>query len=101
MGRSSSSTWVKGVAEMFASQGVDVPKLFQAAGADLALLDAPDARFTADQVTRLWEMAVAWTGNPALGLHRELALRHVNFDVVGYAMLASPDLRSGLHSLSR
>jgi AraC-like DNA-binding protein len=101
MERSSSSTWVRGVAEMFASQGVDVAKLFQAAGADLALLDAPDARFPADQVTRLWELAVAWTGNPALGLDRELASRHVNFDVVGYAMLSSPDLHAGLDSLSR
>ncbi|HMA06776.1 MAG TPA: AraC family transcriptional regulator [Ramlibacter sp.] len=101
MGRSSSSTWVKGVAEMFASQGVDVPRLFRAAGADMALLDAPDARFPADQVTRLWELAVTWSGNPALGLDRELALRHVNFDVVGYAMLSSPDLHAGLDSLSR
>src|SRR5512140_2134955 len=101
MGRSSSSTWVKGVAEMFASQGVDVPRLFRAAGADMALLDAPDARFPADQVTRLWELAVTWSGNPALGLDRELALRHVSFDVVGYAMLSSPDLHAGLDSLSR
>jgi AraC-like DNA-binding protein len=101
MERSSSSAWVKGVAEMFASQGIDVPKLFRCAGADLMLLDSPDARFPADQVTRLWELAVAWTGNPALGLDRELALRHVNFDVVGYAMLSSPDLRSGLDSLAR
>lgn len=101
IGRSSSSTWVKGVAEMFAAQGVDVPSLFRCAGADITLLDVPEARFSADQVTQLWELAVAWTGNPSLGLDRELALRHVNFDVVGYAMLSSPDLRTGLDSFSR
>jgi AraC-like DNA-binding protein len=101
MERSSSSVWVKGVAEMFAAQGLDVPKLFRTVGADLALLDRPDARFSADQVTQLWERAVAWSGNQALGLDRELASRHVNFDVVGYAMLSSPDLHSGLDSLSR
>jgi len=101
MGRTSSSAWVKGVADMFASQGVDVPKLFEAAGLDLTLLEKPDARFSADDVTKLWDLAVAWSGKPALGLDRDLASRYVNFDVVGYAMLSSPNLRAGLESFAR
>jgi AraC-like DNA-binding protein len=101
MGRTSSSAWVKGVAEMFASQGVDVPKLFEAAGLDVALLEKPDARYSADDVTKLWDLAVAWSGKPALGLDRDLASRYVNFDVVGYAMLSSPNLRAGLESFAR
>jgi len=86
---------------MFASQGVDVPRLFEAAGLDIALLEKPDARFAADDVTRLWDLAVAWSDKPALGLDRELASRYVNFDVVGYAMLSSPNLRAGLESFAR
>ncbi len=86
---------------MFASQRLDVPSLFAAAGIDPGLLDKPQARFTADRVTRLWELAVARSGNQALGLDRELASKHVNFDVVGYAMLSSPDLRTGLDDLAR
>jgi AraC-like DNA-binding protein len=101
MGRTSSSAWVKGVAEMFASQGVDVPRLFEAAGLDIGLLEKPDARFSADDITRLWDLAVTWSGRPALGLDRELAARYVNFDVVGYAMLSSPTLRAGLESFAR
>jgi AraC-like DNA-binding protein len=101
MGRTSSSAWVKGVADMFASQGVDVPGLFEAAGLDIELLEKPDARFSADDITRLWDLAVTRSGRPALGLDRELAARYVNFDVVGYAMLSSPTLRAGLESFAR
>lgn len=101
MNRSSSSTWVKGVLDMFASQGIDVPRLLQCEGVDRAELDAPGARMSADTVTRLWDLAVSWSGNPALGLDRELVSRFVNFDVVGHAMLSSPDLHAGLDNLAR
>ncbi|MCJ0763262.1 AraC family transcriptional regulator [Variovorax terrae] len=101
MERTSSSIWVKGVAEMFASQGIDLPRLFRAAKLDLQRLDQPDARFGAEQVSELWELAVAWSGNPALGMSRELTARYVNFDLVGYAMLSSPNLRTGLENLAR
>lgn len=100
MQRSSSCTWVKGLAEMFAARGVDVPRLFAAAGLPAARLENPDERFSADDVSRLWELAVAWTGDAALGLDRAVTLRHVNFDVVGYAMLSSPDLRTALQAFA-
>jgi AraC-like DNA-binding protein len=101
MERTSSSTWVKGVAEMFASQGIDVPRLFRTVGLDIQLLDRSEARFGADKVSELWELAVAWSGNASLGMDPELTSRYVNFDVVGYAMLSSPTLRAGLENLSR
>jgi AraC-like DNA-binding protein len=101
MERTSSSTWVKGVADMFASQGIDVPRLFTTVGLDIQRLDKPDARFGADKVSEVWELAVAWSGNATLGMDPELTSRFVNFDVVGYAMLSSPTLRAGLENLSR
>lgn len=100
MNRTSSSTWVKGVLEMFASQGIDVPRLLQCAQLDADALDQPGARLGADAVTRLWDLAVAWSGNQTLGLDRELVSRHVNFDLVGHAMLSSADLRAGLDQLA-
>jgi AraC-like DNA-binding protein len=99
MNRTSSSTWVKGVADMFASQGIDVPKLFKTAKLDIQLLDRPEARFDVEKISELWE--VGWSGNQALGLNPELTSRFVNFDIVGHAMLSSPDLRCGLENLSR
>ena len=99
--RTSSCNWVKGLAEMFAARGLDVPALFDAAGIPAARLQDGGGRFTVDEVSRLWELAVAGSGDPALGLTRETTLKYVNFDVVGYAMLSSPDLRSGLEAFGR
>lgn len=101
MQRSSSSGWVKGLADMFASQGIDVPRLFHHAGVDLRVLDQPEQRIDGDKLSELWQLAVDWSGNPQLGLDSQLAARFVNFDLVAYPMLTSPDLLSGLRRLSR
>jgi AraC-like DNA-binding protein len=100
MERTSSLTWVKGVTDMFASQGLDVARLFADAGLDPARLDQTGARFQAEEISKLWELAVEASGNPSLGMDPDLAARFVNFDVVGYVMLASPSLRAGLESLA-
>ncbi len=101
MKRTSSLTWVRGVCDMFASQGIDVPALFTDAGLDRALLLDPGTRFCADDVSRLWELAVQRSGNPALGMDRQLTERFVNFDMTGYVMLASPTLKAGLECFSK
>lgn len=99
--RNSSSTWVRGLAEMFASQGLDVPALFRAAALDAARLHDANGRFSADEVSRLWELAVARSGNPLLGVDHDLAARYVNFEMVGFATLSSADLRSALQEVAR
>lgn len=101
MQRTSSCAWVKGILEMFAARGVDVAALAQQAGLDTARLEDAGERFAADEVSRLWELAVAASGDPALGLDRALTARHVNMDVVGYAMLSCADLREGLARMAR
>lgn len=101
MQRTSSSTWVKGIAEMFASQGIDVPRLFRAVGLDMQQLERPEARIDVEKVSELWELAVAWSGNAALGMDAALTAQHVNFDLVGHTMLSSPNLRTGLDNLAR
>lgn len=98
--RTSSATWLKGVADMFAAQGLDVPALFAGARLDMAKLNDPQARFSADDMSVLWEHAVAQSGNPHLGLSRDLAARYGNFDLVGYAMVSSPTLLAGLQRLA-
>lgn len=101
MERTSSATWVRGLAAMFAAQGLDMAQVAQAAGLAPARWQQPDARFDADEVTRLWNAAIAQSGEPCLGINSALAAKYVNFDVVGFAVLASADLRSGLDSLAR
>src|SRR5215831_8466539 len=60
--------WVKGIAETLKAGGLDVPALLDEAGLDMAALSDPDARFPTERVSLLWQLAVARSGNPAIGL---------------------------------
>lgn len=99
--RTSSSAWVRGVVEMFAAEGVDTAGLLREAGFDRAALDDPTQRFSIDEVSLLWELAVARSGKPTLGLNRELAATYGKLGVVGYAMMACPTLLAALERLHR
>ena len=99
--RTSSATWVKGVVEMFSAEGLDVGALFDETGIDSSLLNDPSSRLGIDEVSALWELAVARSGKITLGLSRELATTYGNFDVVAYAMMACPTLLEGLKRLAR
>lgn len=99
--RTSSAAWVKGVVDMFSAEGIDVEDLFDAAGLDSAALNDPAMRFLIDDVSVLWELAVARSGKATLGLSRELAMTYGNLDVVAYAMMTCETLLEGLNRLAR
>ena len=99
--RSTSSAWVRGVASMFASQGVDVAALFADAGLSLSLLDQADRRWPTEQVSLLWQLAAVRAGNPAVALTNPHLARPDHYGIVGYAMMSSPDLLTGLGRLIR
>ena len=96
----SSAAWVKGVLRMFASQGVDIPRLLQAAGIDSALLDQPHTRLDLEQVNQLWRFAVTASGQQALGLQRELAARYINLEIAATWTGSGATLRSVLENQS-
>ncbi len=98
---SSSAAWIRGLVAMFSAQGLDMAQVAQAAAISPARWQQPDARFHADEVTRLWNAAISQSGQPCLGVDCDLIAKYVNFDAVGFAVLASTDLRQGLDSLSR
>jgi AraC-like DNA-binding protein len=99
--RTSSSAWVRGVVEMFAAEGIDVLALFRDAGLDIAVLHDPAGRFSIDDISALWEMAVSRSGNVRLGLRRDLALTYGKLGIVGHAMMACPTLLAALQGLVR
>lgn len=99
--RNSSATWVRGVVEMFAAEGVDTVALLHDAGFDRAALDDPAHRFSIDDVSALWELAVARSGKQTLGLNRELAASYGKLGMVGYAMMACPTLLAALERFVR
>ena len=98
---SSSSAWLRGVVDLFASQGVVPGRLFAQAGLDIERLENPHMRFTKDEVSEVWRVAVALSGQPNLGLDRDLAQRFLNFQFAQRAMSFSPNLLGGLQSLAR
>ncbi|MBI5258398.1 MAG: AraC family transcriptional regulator [Burkholderiales bacterium] len=86
---------------MFAAEGLDIAALFRDAGLDAARLDDREGRFTIDEVSLLWELAVARSGKPTLGLDKALASTYGKLGVVGYAMMACPTLLAAVQRLQR
>jgi AraC-like DNA-binding protein len=99
--RATSAVWVRSTVDMFAAEGLNVRALLATAGIDPAALDAPGARLPTEQITRLWELAVEQSGNPAIGLAQHAVVRPASFDVVGYAMMSCADLGAAFERLIR
>ena len=99
--RTTAAVWVKGIAEMLAAEGLDARALLVAADIDPAALDAPAARLATEKISRLWELAVERSGNPAIALAQHEITRPAAFDVVGYTMMSCADLRTTFERLIR
>ncbi|MEH6386559.1 AraC family transcriptional regulator [Pseudomonas profundi] len=99
--RTTSSSWAHAIVDALALGGVDGRSLFAELGLDSALLDDPDARIAQDQMTRLWQLAVSRSGNPAIGLNMAKVVRPAHFNVVGYALMSSRTLAEGFGRLVR
>jgi len=99
--RTTSSTWMRGVAQTLAAQGLDAAALFTQAGLDLTGLDDADRRWPTEAVSRLWQLAEQRCGNPAQALMGPPLQAPAHYGVVGYAMMSSPQLRTALERLVR
>jgi AraC-like DNA-binding protein len=75
--------------------------LFTRAGLDTSRLEDPNARYRYEPVRRLWELAVAETGDPCFGLTAAQHWHPSNFHGLGYAWLASGSLKDALERLIR
>jgi AraC-like DNA-binding protein len=96
-----SAVWVRGIADMLAAEGLDVRALLAAAEIDPADLDAQGARVASEKISRLWELAVERSGNPAIGLTQPHVARPASFDVVGYTMMSCANLQAAYERLRR
>lgn len=95
------ASWVRGIAELLAGEGLDAAELLAAAHIDPSSLEAPGAWVASEDVSRLWEIAAARTGNPAIALVGRHRPRPKSFDVVGYAMMSCANLHDALERLIR
>ena len=62
----------------------------------LVLIKDQDARVPLTTYTRLWDFAVSWTGNNALGLTLGMQQDFSAMGIVGHVVFNSENLRSGL-----
>jgi len=92
---------VTGIARALTAEQLDASALFGEAGLDFSALKDPDARFESDHVSRLWELAVARSGNPAIGLAGASRAGPGHFGVVAYSLMSAPDLLGTLHRIVR
>ncbi|WP_086936647.1 MULTISPECIES: AraC family transcriptional regulator [Pseudomonas] len=99
--RTTSSSWAMGIVKALEIDGLDCRVLFKQLGLDFDALDDPDARFSQDSMTRLWQRAVELSGNPAIGLNMGKVVRPASFHVAGYALMSSRTLAEGFQRLVR
>ena len=99
--RTTSSSWMRGVASTLSGQGLDVAALFKRAGLRIEDLEDGDFRWPTEAINRLWTIAAECSGNPDIALFNPDTPRADHFGLVGYAMMSSPDLETGLARLIR
>lgn len=73
--------------------GHPVDRLLAQAGISPGMLADPDERVPGGSMARIWELAVALTGDDCLGMHVAAAAPISSFEVHAYAILSSPTLR--------
>lgn len=95
------STWTRALKQTLDQSGVDGSALLLQAGLSEQALADPNARFPLENTTRLWRLAVAATGNAALGLDVSRNINQTTFHALGYSVLASPTLAACFERLLR
>lgn len=92
---------MRGVLALFASQGLNVAELCEAAGINLKNLDDPTYRCPTENVSALWDVAIARSKNQDLALVATHLVQPANFEAVGYVMMSCASIRVALDRLTR
>src|SRR5690606_11981190 len=95
------ASWTRAPRRQLAAHGLDSAALCREAGLDPALMDDPNARYPLHATTRLWQLAVAASGDPSLGLHTSRHVAPTTFHAMGLAVMASGSLREVFERIVR
>lgn len=83
------ATWAGAIARALPHYGVNDQRLFADAGIDHALMNNPTQRIAVADMTRLWNLAVTESGDPAFGLAVARQVNLTTFHALGVAAMAS------------
>ncbi|MGH8435285.1 MAG: AraC family transcriptional regulator [Pseudomonas sp.] len=95
------ASWTRALRKQLDALGLDSAALCREAGLDPALMEHPNARYPLSATTRLWALAVAASGDPALGLRISRFVGPTTFHALGYALVASTSLREVFERIVR
>src|SRR5580700_9205909 len=95
------AAWIKAIGRALDAAGCDSSALLAEAGFDLKSLDGPTLLCPLVNTPRLWEIAVAATGDPAFGVKVASHIRHTTFHVLSYGLSASSTLKEAFERLKR
>jgi len=95
------ASWTRALRKQLDALGLDSDALCREAGLDPQLMDDPNARYPLSATTRLWEVAVKASGDPAIGLRVSRFVSPTTFHALGYALVASGSLREVFERIVR
>jgi len=95
------ATWAAAIALALQARGCDAAALFTHAGLDYARREQPEVRYPLRGMTRLWQLAVAATGDRAFPLDLPGQIQPGTLHALGLAMLTSTTLEDGLLRMAR
>lgn len=95
------ASWTRALRKQLDALGLDSAALCAQAGLDPQQMDDPNARYPLSATTRLWELAVQASGDPAIGLRVSRFVSPTTFHALGYALVASGSLREVFERIVR
>ena len=93
--------WVRNIVDALDALGLDGMGLARKAGIDPALFGVVESGILVKEIVRLWELAVAESGDATIGLRAAQSFRPSSMDATGYAMMSSPTLMAALERAVR
>ncbi len=82
-------------------QGHDVEAICREVGLEQAVVQDVNGRITVEQVQKLWDVAIAVTGDPDLALHVAESINPTSMGTIAYVMMNAPTLHESLKKLCK
>lgn len=89
--------WVLAITRALEAHGIEGDQVLLQLGMDPELLQGGYGRYSQEQITQLWQRAIALTSDADFGLSVAAQVKPATFHVVGYAMSCSASLGRALH----
>jgi len=95
------ASWTRALRKHLDALGLDSAVLCQKAGLDPQGIDDPKAPHPLCATTQLWQLAAQASGDPAIGLRVSRLVSPTTFHALGYALVASENLREVFERIVR